>query len=117
MLINIIGYLRCGGRFRPRDLQAFADPTNRGVYWFHGGLNIQAVSSWLIGVVVGLLFTNSSLLTGPLADSADGVDLSFISAAAVAGVCYLLAGLVIPAAKGSAVEPVEPTLVGVGVDD
>lgn len=102
MAINIIGYLQHKGRFRPHDLQAFADPARRGIYWYAGGFNPRAVGAWLVATVVGLLFTHSSLLTGPLADSANGVDLSFISAAIVGAVLYLGSGLLVPAKRHEA---------------
>ena len=96
MAINIIGYLRCHGRFLPHHLQAFADPSQRGVYWYKNGFSVRAVIAWVAGVVVGLMFTNTSLLVGPLATSANGVDLSFISAAVIGGTLYLLIGVPAP---------------------
>jgi purine-cytosine permease-like protein len=92
--INIIGWYQHRGEFRPYDLQAFAHHTDRGIYWYTNGFNIGAVLAWIIGVAVGLLFTNTNIFTGPLANVADGVDLSFISSAIVGSVIYLIVGRV-----------------------
>ncbi len=113
MAINIIGYLRCHGRFLPHHLQAFADPTQRGVYWYTNGFNLRAVIAWVAGVAVGLMFTNTSLLVGPLATSANGVDLSFISAAVIGGALYLLIG--VPAPLGADAEA-SPPVTGTQID-
>jgi purine-cytosine permease-like protein len=103
IMINIIGHWQHRGRFDTRDLQAFAQRQHRGIYWYSGGANIGAVTAWVIGVVVGLLFANTSLFVGPLAHVAQGVDLSFISSALVATILYLCLGRVssAPAAEGA----------------
>jgi purine-cytosine permease-like protein len=98
IMINIIGYWQHRGRFDTRDLQAFAQRQHRGIYWYSGGANGGAVAAWAIGVVVGLLFANTSLFVGPLAHVAQGVDLSFISSALVAAILYLCLGRVSAAA-------------------
>jgi purine-cytosine permease-like protein len=112
MAINIIGYLRCRGRFVPHHLQAFGAHT--GVYWYKGGVNPRAVFAWVAGVVVGLLFTNTSLLVGPLATSANGVELSFISAAVVGAVLYGLIGTSAPLPVDVEAEPVAVSAGAVG---
>jgi purine-cytosine permease-like protein len=94
IMINIIGWFQHRGRFHAHDLQAFAHHADRGIYWYKGGYNPGAVVAWVIGVIVGLLFTNTSLFVGPLANVAHGVDLSFISSAVVASVIYLALGKV-----------------------
>jgi purine-cytosine permease-like protein len=94
IMINIIGYRQHGGRFDPRALQAFGAGKERGAYWYGHGFNRGAVVAWLVGVGVGLLFTNTSVFTGPLANIASGVDLSFVSSALVAAAIYLAIGRV-----------------------
>jgi purine-cytosine permease-like protein len=86
--INVLGYWRGGGRFAVADLQAFDG--RRGAYWYQGGYNLRAILAWVVGVVVGLLFAGTDIFTGPLANLADGVDLSFLSSAVVSSVLYLL---------------------------
>jgi cytosine/uracil/thiamine/allantoin permease len=70
------------------DLQAFAGSAKTGVYWFTGGFNLRAFVAWGTGVAVGMLFTSTSIITGPLTAHVSGIDLSFTSAAAVGGVLY-----------------------------
>jgi len=98
ILIIAIGYARHGRRFRALDLQAFAGP-DRGIYWYTGGFSLPAVIAWLVSVTVGLLFTDTSLFVGPLAALAKGADLSFLSAAIVASVLYLVLDRFLPSAR------------------
>jgi cytosine/uracil/thiamine/allantoin permease len=70
------------------DLQAFADRAKTGVYWFTGGFNVRAFAAWSAAVAVGMLFTSTNIITGPLTSHVSGIDLSFISAAVVGGVLY-----------------------------
>jgi purine-cytosine permease-like protein len=88
MVIMTIGHLMRHGWYKPMDLQAFADRAKSGVYWFTGGFNIKAFVAWGAAVVVGTLFTSTSIITGPLTGHVSGVDLSFTSAAVVGGVLY-----------------------------
>jgi purine-cytosine permease-like protein len=88
MMINIIGYFEQRGRFDQVQLQAFGQRGSR--YWYTGGFNVRAVVAWAVGLIVGLLFSNTSLMTGPLSSTASGVDLSFISSAIVGAAVYVL---------------------------
>jgi purine-cytosine permease-like protein len=88
MVIMTIGHLMRHGRYEPMDLQAFADRAKTGVYWFTGGFNIKAFVAWGAAVAVGMLFTSTSIITGPLTSHVSGIDLSFTSAAVVGGVLY-----------------------------
>jgi purine-cytosine permease-like protein len=88
MVIMAIGHLMRHGWYEPMDLQAFADRAKTGVYWFTGGFNIRAFVAWGAAVAVGMLFTSTSIITGPLTSHVSGIDLSFISAAVVGGVLY-----------------------------
>jgi len=97
ILIIVIGYFRHGRRFRARDLQAFGG-SDHGIYWYSGGISVPALIAWLVSVTVGMLFSDTSLFTGPLAALAKGVDLSFLSAAVVGSVLYLLLDRILPSA-------------------
>jgi purine-cytosine permease-like protein len=88
MVIMTIGHLMRRGRYEPMDLQAFTDRAKTGVYWFTGGFNIKAFVAWSAAVAVGMLFTSTSIITGPLTRQVNGIDLSFPSAAMVGGVLY-----------------------------
>jgi purine-cytosine permease-like protein len=94
--IMVIGYVLCRGQYRPDDLQVFNRGERGGIYWFTAGWNWRALVAWLAGSVVGVLFIHTSLVTGPFAESVNGVDLSFISAAVVGGGLYLLFRLLWP---------------------
>lgn len=87
-VINVVGYLRHWHDLQVDQLFAFGQRGSR--YWFSGGLNLAALFSWLVAVGVGLLFSNTALYAGPLAQLTHGIDLSFISAALVGGLLYLL---------------------------
>lgn len=93
-VINVIGYLRHGQRFKADDLQAFNSPS--GIYWYKSGFNIPAVLSWLIAITVGMMFSDTALFNGPFSQAANGVDLSFLSAATVGGVLYIVLDRVMP---------------------
>jgi purine-cytosine permease-like protein len=94
--IMIIGYAFARGRYSPDDLQVFNRGERGGRYWFNAGWNWRALTAWLAGSVVGILFIHTSLVTGPFADSVEGVDLSFISAGLVGGGLYLLFRVLAP---------------------
>lgn len=89
-MINVIGYLRHGQRFNVVDLQAFESGGPRGIYWYTGGFNFPAVFSWFVAIIVGLLFSDTSIFAGPLAHLAHGVDLSFLSAAILGSALYVI---------------------------
>jgi purine-cytosine permease-like protein len=88
MVIMTIGHLMRRGRYEPMDLQAFASTARKGIYWFTGGFNIRAFVAWGAAVAVGMMFTSTSIITGPLTGHVSGIDLSFTSAAVVGGVLY-----------------------------
>ncbi|MGJ8524469.1 hypothetical protein LMG33818_000177 [Halomonadaceae bacterium LMG 33818] len=88
IVINLLGYLRQGERIDPQQLFAFGQHHSR--YWYKSGFNLAAAITWVIAVIVGMLFSNTSIYVGPLSNAAYGVDLSFISAAIVGGVIYKL---------------------------
>lgn len=98
--ILAIGALRNrlrGNNYDPIDLQAFATGRRGGQYWFTGGWNLPAVTAWAAGSVFGVLAVNTTLYVGPLADIADGVDLSTIGSGVLAAVIYAAATRVSPA--------------------
>ncbi|RFU66615.1 purine-cytosine permease family protein [Peribacillus glennii] len=82
--IKLIGLYLFKGQYSALELHK----EKGGLYWYSKGYNIPAVLSWVIGVVVGLLFTNTLVFVGPLANSFGGIDVSFISSAIVGAVLY-----------------------------
>lgn len=47
-----------------------------GPYWYRGGWNPPALVAFVAGVVCTYLFTNATLLRGPLVGTVDGADIS-----------------------------------------
>ena len=104
LVINLLGYAFCRGRYYAQDLQVFnlSPRIAGGAYWFSHGWNIAAMLAWLPAIVIGVLFVNTTLYVGPWANAAGGIDLSFISAAVIGGLLYCVLVRVIP---GSLVVP------------
>jgi purine-cytosine permease-like protein len=89
--IIAIGHIRCRGQYRDDDLQVFnRGERGVGVYWFTAGWNWRAVLAWAAGAAFGVTTVIAPpLYTGPFADVAKGVDVSFFGAALVAAGIYL----------------------------
>jgi purine-cytosine permease-like protein len=96
MLITLVGYAYCRGRYRPYDLQLFNMGKTGGAYWYWRGLNLRAIAAFVPAVTVGLLFSQTTLYHGPLWDSFGGIDFSFISASVISVVLYVVFLLVWP---------------------
>jgi len=90
MVIVGIDFLRRKGRYSPVELHTFAMPGEHGRYWYNHGLSPIAFASWAVGVALGLLFSTTSLFTGALESSVQGVDLSWLMAALGGGIVYLV---------------------------
>jgi purine-cytosine permease-like protein len=96
LMINIIGYWWRGGYINGDAVQVFNRGEKGGMYWFWHGLNVRGISAWVIGSVVGMMFSNTTLYIGPWANSVSGVDFSFISSAGVSSLVYLALLLAFP---------------------
>lgn len=97
MVILMIGYWWRRGWYSPVDLQVFTRRERGGIYWFNGGVNLRALGAWIPAVVIGLMFSAAPpLLTGPWANAAGGIDLSFVSAGVVGGLVYAALLIVFP---------------------
>lgn len=95
--VNLVGfYLARRRHYDPDDLQVFNQRRRGGRYWFSGGWNPRALLAFAAGSIFGLLSVNTSLYVGPLADLADGIDLSLIGSAAIAAVLYAVALKIAP---------------------
>ena len=88
LVILVVGHVHRRGRYHTLDVQAFRIPGEKGAYWFNGGFNPRAWIAWIAASVVGLLFSETSIITGPLPKHVSNIDLSFTSAAIVGGVLY-----------------------------
>jgi cytosine/uracil/thiamine/allantoin permease len=84
-----IGFVQARGRYDADDLQVFNRGLTGGRYWYTGGWRLPAVLAWAAGATVGLLTIQTPLFAGPLADLANGVDVSLLAASAVAALVYV----------------------------
>jgi purine-cytosine permease-like protein len=91
IVMMIIGFFHRKGFYHPDDLQVFNRGERGGRYWFTAGLNARAVVPWLIGAVVGMLFTNTPWFVGPGTHLTGGTDVGFFVAAVIVAVLYPLA--------------------------
>jgi purine-cytosine permease-like protein len=88
--VMTIGHIHRRGRYDPQDLQVFNRRQKGGRYWFSGGANLRALSTWGVAVVAGLLSTTNVWFTGPAAAWFGGLDLGFVVAGLIAVVMYPL---------------------------
>jgi purine-cytosine permease-like protein len=91
VVVNLVGFFARRKRYDPEDLQVFNQRRHGGRYWFVGGWNPRAVLAWAAGGTFGLLSVNTTLYVGPLANVADGVDLSLLGSGLIAGGLYVVA--------------------------
>lgn len=86
IVISALGYVRTRGAF---DVEGLQGGTR---YWFSGGWNLPAVTSWLVGSFVAIMFLQTETWFGPWAEVLSGVDVSIGAGIIVSGVLYLLLG-------------------------
>lgn len=72
-------------RYHP---QALLDLSPRGAYWYRGGVRIQALSSWVIAIIVGYFFSFPPLNESWIAANS----LPWLVSVLVAAACYALLG-------------------------
>jgi purine-cytosine permease-like protein len=90
VLILVIGYWWRRGRYDQAALQVFIRGERGGIYWFTRGINVRAFAAWIPAAVAGVLFSNTTIYTGPWSDAANGVDLSTPIAGVVGAALYVL---------------------------
>lgn len=113
MVIVGLHYLLKKGQYAPLDLHAFAIPGARGRYWYRGGINPVAFVAWACGVALGLMFSTTTLFTGPLESSVQGVDLSWLMAGLGGGIVYLIGTFATSAGR----EAVQPGLADLAAEE
>lgn len=97
MLIVLVGHAMAGGKYSQEDLQVFNRREKGGRYWYWKGINPVAFGAWIPALVLGLLFADTSIYTGPLANTfgpGTGGYMAFVVAAVVGPVLYLLGAAV-----------------------
>ena len=76
---------------RSYDTRSLTNLGTSSAYYYNGGFNIAACAGWIVGIVVGLLFTKSSFFTGPLANGLfASTNLGYLLGAAVGVVVFLV---------------------------
>jgi cytosine/uracil/thiamine/allantoin permease len=99
---------------RSYDMRSLNLMGRESAYYYTGGFNIAACVAWVIGVVIGLLFTSSSFFTGPLAKGIfASTSLGYLLGAAVSAILYLVLRVVFPERKSAAIEAVGEELSAV----
>lgn len=79
------------------DAAKLTAPAPGSTYFYWGGVNWTAVGAWLTGVIVGLLFTESPLFSGPLATGIfASSSLGYLLGGLLAGVLYWLVVRFVP---------------------
>jgi len=87
--INLVGYyFIMKGEYQPQDLFTFMSGERGGRYWYSNGWNRSALTAWVLGLVVGLMFAQTDYFAGPLAEMSGGVGLDWIFAGATAALAY-----------------------------
>jgi purine-cytosine permease-like protein len=100
LAIVLVGHFKRGGYYNVHDLQVFNHRETGGVYWYTGGWNFRALTAFLVGSIFGALALQCNFYTGPLANIANGVDLSWISALLIGGALYYVLLLIAPEHAG-----------------
>lgn len=119
--IMIVGFLYRRGFYLSDDLQVWNRRQTGGAYWFTAGINWRPFVAWVPAVILGLLFLNTSLFTGPLSMMAGGIDLSFVLAGTSGALIYIATLVLSPepdAIRGPIIEtsanpPASPASQGV----
>lgn len=76
---------------RSYDTRSLVNTTDTSNYYYQRGFNLPACLSWVIGVIVGLLFTQSTFFTGPLAIGIfANTSLGYLLGAAVSLILYAI---------------------------
>jgi cytosine/uracil/thiamine/allantoin permease len=90
---------------RSYDAKSLENLGPSSAYYFTFGFNIPACIAWVVGIVVGLLFTASAFFTGPLATGIfASTSLGYLLGGAASIVLYLVLRPVFPYKKPIEVE-------------
>lgn len=87
------------------DIPALYDPDGR-----YGRLNVPALATYVIGIVVQIPFLAQSMYTGPLSDKLGGADISWIIGLVVPGVIYYFWGRATNRAPEQTIYPADAEL-------
>jgi purine-cytosine permease-like protein len=91
LAINLVGYFKVmRGHYEPHDLLRRGRGAKAGRYWYKNGWNGSALAGWFGGVIGGLLFVESDVMSGPLAVLTGGTSVAWLIAGVLGGGIYWL---------------------------
>jgi purine-cytosine permease-like protein len=89
MVIMIVGFFMRRGYYLPEAMQVFNRGLEGGPYWFHGGWNVAAMTTWVTSSALALLMVNMpGHFVGWLGNVAGGVDVSLLAALCLPALLY-----------------------------
>ena len=89
MVVMMIGYYVRRGWYQPDAMQVFNRGQRGGLYWFHGGWNLQGVIAWVLSALLALLMVNMpGHFVGWLGRIAGDLDLSLLAALILPALLY-----------------------------
>jgi purine-cytosine permease-like protein len=115
MFICLLGHFFVRGRYDAAgDFQVFNRGERGGRYWFFHGFNIAACAAWIPAMVLGLLFADTSIYVGPLANTfgaGTGGYICFVVAGGLALILYPTFIFLMPSQIGRTDDVVEDVTV------
>jgi purine-cytosine permease-like protein len=89
MVVMMIGFFMRRGWYDADAMQVFNRGQRGGLYWFHGGWNVQGVAAWLLSAALALLMVNMpGHFVGWLGHIAGDLDLSLLAALVLPAILY-----------------------------
>lgn len=89
MVVMMIGYYVRRGWYLPDHMQVFNRGQRGGLYWFHGGWNLQGMIAWVLSATLALLMVNMpGHFVGWLGRIAGDLDLSLLAALVLPALLY-----------------------------
>jgi purine-cytosine permease-like protein len=99
-VVILLGHWLNKGRYNYYDLTRIVRGETGGIYWSTGGWNLRGTAALVIGSFFGIMAVQAPpIITGPWANIASGVDVSFLGAALVSAVVYLVLRWIFPEAE------------------
>jgi purine-cytosine permease-like protein len=89
MVVMMIGFFMRRGWYDAEAMQVFNRGQRGGLYWFHGGWNIQGMAAWILSAALALLMVNMpGHFVGWLGHVAGDLDLSLLAALVLPAILY-----------------------------
>jgi len=89
MVVMMIGFFMRRGWYDADAMQVFNRGQRGGLYWFHGGWNVQGMTAWLLSAALALLMVNMpGHFVGWLGRVAGDLDLSLLAALVLPAILY-----------------------------